>query len=175
MAVLTSAPGLRVEIIVNDEPLTEYDNKDDESADAKRVTKYVEARSGQQFAVEISFEKAFPATHDLRYKVWVDGTKVEFSYRTKEELEAHKGVTIDGIVTKAEAGWALLPLQFQRLNIGKLTLNVYMYLAYVVQLNHAPPNHCMFSRTTSSHSATSQSNSGSVMDRKQTVKEIHTH
>jgi hypothetical protein len=74
MAVHPFLPGLAVEIIVNDAPLPEYDDDTDAGDSPTMVTKYVEATSGANFAVEVAFTEEFPFPKgDMRAGTSVDG------------------------------------------------------------------------------------------------------
>jgi len=74
MAVLPFLPGLEVEIIVNDVPLSEYDNDSDTPASPTTITKYVKATSGAHFAIKITLTEAFPFPKgDVQACISLDG------------------------------------------------------------------------------------------------------
>jgi hypothetical protein len=77
MAVHPFLPGLTVEIIVNDAPLPEYDDDTDAGDSSTTVTKYVEATSGANFAIKVSFTEEFPfPMGDMRAMISLDGQTV---------------------------------------------------------------------------------------------------
>jgi hypothetical protein len=73
MVVPPSCPGLNVEILVDDQPLEEYDDVDESAAPPNTITKYIEAQSNAYFAVRVKFdhEFLFPAS-DINYKIFID-------------------------------------------------------------------------------------------------------
>ena len=74
MAVLPFCPGLAVEIFVNGAPLPEYDDNSDTSASPTTVTKYVEATSGANFAIKVSFTEGYPFPKgDVEARISLDG------------------------------------------------------------------------------------------------------
>lgn len=67
MAVLSTCPGLKVEIIVNGEPLQEFDGSEgDQAADTK--TTYIEATTGAEFAVKYDIGRPI-STNALRVQI----------------------------------------------------------------------------------------------------------
>ncbi|CAO2658836.1 Nn.00g065590.m01.CDS01 [Neocucurbitaria sp. VM-36] len=85
MAVLSSCPGLTVEITVDDEPLPEYDDqKEKQTTDTK--TTYIEAKTGAEFAVKCTFAAPFPAK-DLSVLMLLDGVPVKYIYIASDELK----------------------------------------------------------------------------------------
>ena len=56
MAVLDSVPGLEVQILVDDEPLDEFEDTD-HPATPDTVTKYIAAETGKQFELRYAFDQ----------------------------------------------------------------------------------------------------------------------
>lgn len=75
MAIHNDYPGLKVEIVVNGQALQEYEDKSDK-ANAKVVTRYVEARAGAAFSVVVSFEQPFQNNRGIAMHVLVDGNTI---------------------------------------------------------------------------------------------------
>ncbi|RDI85421.1 hypothetical protein Vi05172_g4764 [Venturia inaequalis] len=77
MAILTSFPGLEVDIVVNGNALREYDthkDSDEPTEKSDSAIKYVEAQPGQEFAIRVRANRQFRyRQHDLTYRVYSDG------------------------------------------------------------------------------------------------------
>ncbi|EAT87834.2 hypothetical protein SNOG_05443 [Parastagonospora nodorum SN15] len=73
MVTPPSCPGLHVEILVNGQPLQEYDDIDESSVPLNTITKYIEARSDVNFAVRARFDEGFlfPAG-DIKFETTLD-------------------------------------------------------------------------------------------------------
>lgn len=83
MAILAGVPGLKVEILVNGEPLREYDedrDEDDEPSEPNTITKYVEVVSGAEFQIKYTFKRPFPSQKavdvDFHFDSLTDGVVV---------------------------------------------------------------------------------------------------
>jgi hypothetical protein len=73
MAIHTDYPGLKVEIVVNGQPLPEHDPETN-TADSNVVTKYVEAESGAEFSVNSASMRHFqPVTMSVLTVHWMGG------------------------------------------------------------------------------------------------------
>lgn len=73
MAVLSKYPGLEVTVVVNGQPLQEYNDDDGENPQSSAVTKYVEAQSGARFWVEFRFKPPFPVYYGVQVLLSIDG------------------------------------------------------------------------------------------------------
>jgi hypothetical protein len=60
MVIPPSCPGLNVEILVDGQPLQEYDDVDKNPVPPNTVTKYIEARSNVNFSIRAKFDAKFP-------------------------------------------------------------------------------------------------------------------
>ncbi|KAF2809635.1 uncharacterized protein BDZ99DRAFT_463419 [Mytilinidion resinicola] len=77
MAILDDLLGLKVEIVVNGQPLQEYDDEDGEEEKPKSVIKYIEATSNATFEVRVIFGLELPQEHrqySYTCRVYLDGT-----------------------------------------------------------------------------------------------------
>jgi hypothetical protein len=64
---------LKVEAIVDGEPLREYEDSDEHES-AKMLTRYVEAKTGKHFGLRFMFTtRAFPDGKDVAVEVYLDG------------------------------------------------------------------------------------------------------
>jgi hypothetical protein len=75
MAILKDCPGLQVEVVVNDWPLQEYVDNDEPEA-ANSVTRYIEAKTGDHFAIKYTFSHPFPVGQGIIADVLLDGQSV---------------------------------------------------------------------------------------------------
>ncbi|KAF1358361.1 hypothetical protein EJ07DRAFT_156962 [Lizonia empirigonia] len=77
MAILSTCPGLTVEILINGVPLQEYegDEADEELESPDMVKKYIEAQSGIDFAVSFTPTRPLPA-QIFSVTTYLDGIKV---------------------------------------------------------------------------------------------------
>lgn len=99
MAIIPSLPGLEVEVCVNNTPLREYEDDDPDPslgrATDKSVSRYVEARTDQDFVVRFRIQEDFAGDCPvLAFSTDVDGIhlhstrlRAESSGRRKRSLE----------------------------------------------------------------------------------------
>jgi hypothetical protein len=59
MAITRASPGIQVEVLVEGEPLKEYDDEDEEVT-ADKVTKFIEAKSGSEFKIRWTITPSLP-------------------------------------------------------------------------------------------------------------------
>lgn len=73
MAVLDSVPGLEVDILVDDEPLDEYEDPGQpETLDT--VTKWTEAETGKQFELRYAFDNT-PLNEGVLFQISIDNNE----------------------------------------------------------------------------------------------------
>ncbi|KAF2801158.1 hypothetical protein K505DRAFT_412439 [Melanomma pulvis-pyrius CBS 109.77] len=78
MAVLDDIPGLAVAVIVKNFPVQEFNHDEEgEETSSNAITKYIEATSGEEFGVQMSFTRGFSAQHSVRVDVGLDGKWAE--------------------------------------------------------------------------------------------------
>jgi hypothetical protein len=96
MVIPTFCPGVNIEIIVNGQPLVEYEDDDEGPPAPNTVTKYIEAQSEAHFAVRVAVGKAFhfPAG-DLQVQITLDGKIVRGRIWNTENLSSLSGKIID--------------------------------------------------------------------------------
>jgi hypothetical protein len=136
MAVLPWCPGLNVEILVDGQPLPEYDDMDDSPTHPNRITKYIEAQPGAEFVTRAIFdgEFRFPAS-DIEIGVEIDGkspggTRTHFY---EEDFYRSEGVKVDGYSVLHST--VFHKFRFAAINVGKKS-NVLcrkFYLTGVIQ------------------------------------------
>ncbi|KAF1849734.1 uncharacterized protein K460DRAFT_372171 [Cucurbitaria berberidis CBS 394.84] len=74
MAITKSHPGINVSVTSQGKLLPEYDN-DEEETSPQTITKYIEAQSGAEFAIQIELQKPFPV-HSVKFRLYLDGRSV---------------------------------------------------------------------------------------------------
>lgn len=70
MAVTKTAPKIKAEILVNNVALEEYED-DEEQTSVSTVMKYIEARSGAEFAISYRFDEK--PSHHVMIRFLLDG------------------------------------------------------------------------------------------------------
>jgi hypothetical protein len=121
MVVPPSCPALNVEILVDDQPLQEYDDVDEGPAPPNTVTKYIEAPSNAYFAirVRINHDCPFPAC-DLEVKTIVDQQHIERNLIWAEEFCHATGMTTKGCSSRiGNATDAIYKFRFIAFDLGE--------------------------------------------------------
>ncbi|PZD22694.1 hypothetical protein A1F96_10917 [Pyrenophora tritici-repentis] len=108
MTVIPVYPGLKVEILVNDNALPEYEDIEDTPSPLNLVTKYIEATTGTEFKIRSMINETFPfPPGDLLLSVSFDGKPV------KGEEEDVQAVVDDEVKYVAqELGSIVVDFQF---------------------------------------------------------------
>jgi len=129
MAVIPIFDPIEVEILVNNQPVTEYPDPDtldvdgDSGCPAKlHVTKYIEAKTGATFTVRYKISPTFRLFHgnvDLVFSVhvdnkWMDAHAIERKYMNSDYIES-----ITGHKYTKNGQWFERSFTFDQLNIGK--------------------------------------------------------
>jgi hypothetical protein len=117
MAIFDACPGIDVKVTVRGQPLQEYD--DDDSPAPKTYTKYIEARSGEEFAISAAFTNPFPDQYDIAMHLNIDGVKMATWYRKRDKL-FHKALAKNCIHFQQDGEWMKQKFCFAALDIGKL-------------------------------------------------------
>ncbi|KAI4655274.1 uncharacterized protein J4E79_008341 [Alternaria viburni] len=122
MAVHPFLPGLRVEIIVNNALLPEYDDDSDTPASPTTVTKYVEATSGASFAIKVSLiEKEFPFPKGyIEAAVSLDGRRLMSAIIPEAYFFKHR--MIEGRQSQIGEHYKIQRFRFAELEINALRI-----------------------------------------------------
>jgi hypothetical protein len=120
MAILPAHPGLTVQVVVDDQPLPEYDD-DEASQDVGSVTKYIQACAGSESKIQYSFDKTFPRNKDVRISCSIDGSIARKPTRRKFELGKGNIFSIDGTREKDGKNWKMRMFCFESLIIGMIS------------------------------------------------------
>jgi hypothetical protein len=71
MVILKAISGFEIQILVGGQALPEYEN-DEEPEVGETVTKYIEAQSGTEFAIQYRFGYEFYWKHDIHARPLID-------------------------------------------------------------------------------------------------------
>ncbi|KAI1510760.1 hypothetical protein Ptr86124_010565 [Pyrenophora tritici-repentis] len=121
MTVIPVYPGLKVEILVNDNALPEYEDIEDTPSPLNLVTKYIEATTGTEFKIRSMINETFPfPPGDLLLSVSFDGKPVkglniyseEFYSNTGEEEDVQAVVDDEVKYVAQELGSIVVDFQF---------------------------------------------------------------
>jgi hypothetical protein len=125
MAILSSFPGLTVEILVNGIAREEYQPPEDEVQDTqKHVTRYIEAESGANFEVRVSLNSAFKTAfdiskYDLCAVIRIDGSYAESRLWHMSDLRSltliDQSKKISGVSVGSGKDWKLRKFLFSNL------------------------------------------------------------
>ncbi|EFQ90528.1 hypothetical protein CFE70_006953 [Pyrenophora teres f. teres 0-1] len=121
MAVIPFYPGFKVEILVNDAPLPEYDDIDDTPSPPNSVTKYIEATTGVEFKIRFIINEAFPfLPGHLIASFYFDGEWRRSLLIRSERFYSEIGHTCDSTIAKVEGKVFKQALSFHELQINAL-------------------------------------------------------
>lgn len=119
MAILPLCPGLTVEVLVDGEPLSEYDDVSDTPALPGTVTKCVEAKWGVEFSIRLVFASPFSLDSDVGFDVYVDGQLVASRVALKQHLYCTEGRYISAAYSKKDSTWVKRNMCFAELAVCK--------------------------------------------------------
>lgn len=119
-----------VRVLVNNRPLTEYPETNDDDNEGDKRTCYVEAVTGQQFSVSVTILPGFRlhSTPYLYVQMWVDDANCYLFYSLpyngfpcrKDVVALKQKFDFTGVRAKDERGeWKLYPYTFGALGISE--------------------------------------------------------
>lgn len=119
MAIIPGFPGLRAEIIAGGNACCEYSESGDANEDtATSVTRYIEAKDGENFKIVIEFLSDFKyRDFDIMAVVTVDGQVVQKPIWLKKCFPHYKR-TIEGVEADKGSGWKRRNFVFANLTTG---------------------------------------------------------
>lgn len=117
MAVLTSLPGLSVEVLVGKNPLREYVDTEAVSS-AKETSSYVEVETEAPFEIKTKFSDEFTPTRAVRLELRIDGIHVTDYILRKNELQ-YIDCRKAWIESKIAGRWHLSDLLFAAFATGE--------------------------------------------------------
>ena len=100
MAVISTCPGIEVEIVVDDSPLEEYDDDDVGDLPSNTLSKYIEAISRAKFEVRYTFTRSFikllRTGQGIKVAILVDGAEANNAIMGKDEISASRDYYFTG-------------------------------------------------------------------------------
>ena len=116
MAITTAAPRIKTQVLVDGAALEEYED-DEEHTEPNSVTKYVEAKSGAEFAIRSRFTEQ--PQYDILTRILLDGKYVMgqlaiLKYFHGDFLEQ----TAHGVRSNKGGQWVLSKFAFSDLKTG---------------------------------------------------------
>lgn len=122
MAITQENPKIEVYVNCNGVRLQEFDEDDGESS-TTAVTKYIEAKSGAEFAVQVEVHQPFPR-YAMIVKLYIDGNSVRSRIIGDHQYQRAKGSVkrvLNTTVTKIADGQRTLQnFCFSELQIGEI-------------------------------------------------------
>ncbi|KAH7085200.1 hypothetical protein BKA63DRAFT_574293 [Paraphoma chrysanthemicola] len=134
MAICDDHPGLRAEIIVDGQPLQEYE---DEEGAPGTITKYIEASTDKEFAMKTTFSPPFPTEYGVEVEIIVDAALPRALAYAPEDLHASGGHFKFGVNFRENGKWYHKKYRFTALNIGNFTFDNKYTLAYISLVEEA--------------------------------------
>lgn len=118
---------IEVEVVVDGNPLLEYEDHDEENTKPNTLVKYIEVTTGSQFRLHFSASQSFKITSDaVSFKIFLDGHHVENFLWLKERLLPRNPAcqaTITGASWENDQGWQEKPFIFSNINYGMFWLH----------------------------------------------------
>lgn len=136
MAIHSDFPGVTVQVVVNDEPLEEYVNEEEEDP-PKTLTRYIECQSGAEFAIKTSFTENFDPT-DMSLRAYLDGVMVSKWFVVKEDVTRPMGFVQASSRWKDGTKWYQSMFSFSELELGKCQRYcTFIYMILVVDIKYS--------------------------------------
>jgi hypothetical protein len=120
MAIIPGVPGLEVEVLINEEPVKEYEDEDAEEVPtvSGSVAKYIESQTGAEFSFRCKFSKDSSLQNDdLAIIFSIDGTESVKHLCRKKNLPWEPILKLGHRYWKDDE-WFLKKFTFTELNIG---------------------------------------------------------
>lgn len=128
MAILDGVPGLEDQILVDGQPLVEYNDEDDSGIDSglKTVSKFVEATSEKQFSIKYMIDRTFPyRTQNILIEVFVDGRRLRGKLPSIEKVMRGTTAIIDAHKFATSNQWFERKFRFSKLSISEWNVVIF--------------------------------------------------
>jgi hypothetical protein len=125
MAIHPTYSGLSAEVAVNSQPLTEYNNGEDEKEELplKTVTKYVPAESDTNFSLQYTIPKDLNGPFGIQVKLMMDGKYLLYKTHTHKDIaRGNAKEELIWMTTTTQQGTYKQKFRFSPLSIGKPSL-----------------------------------------------------
>jgi hypothetical protein len=121
MAILPSLPGLQVAIMVNGQPLQEYEDTDydDDSQNPREIRKYIASVSGAEFSIRLTCNKDILSHINTSFAVSVllDGQRVLHNLIQKSDIL--NGAVFSSTLSKESGKWYKNKFKFCDIEISQ--------------------------------------------------------
>lgn len=117
MAVIPDVDGLKVEVVTNGEPLEEYVDNEEERV-PETVTKYIEAKSGEEFGVRWTIAHPYPE-YGVLFDVYLDGKFIRGAF-ARQHIFVGPSIShvISGRCCIVKDEWYMQKFCFTELTVG---------------------------------------------------------
>jgi hypothetical protein len=125
MAISPDYPGLCATVVVDDEPLKEYDDDDDatEEEEPNTISKYVSVDSDPPLSIRYIISQDFDCKLGVWAKLTVDGDDFGSVIDTCEEIESRNiEAKISELSIKIDGKECIQRVRFSKLDIGQSEL-----------------------------------------------------
>ncbi|KAL1648463.1 hypothetical protein SLS58_002218 [Diplodia intermedia] len=121
MAIISDIPGLRVEVRVHGQPLDEFPSEDEPDT-SDTATRYIEATSGVEFTVRITYDEALDPRYksfDIQSRLELDGKLADRSNTQRKDWirKERKEVNYYGSRSFENGKWYFRTMAFSQVNI----------------------------------------------------------
>ncbi|KAH7084824.1 hypothetical protein BKA63DRAFT_573833 [Paraphoma chrysanthemicola] len=116
MPVIADVQGLEVHIIVDGQPLYEWQDRD-AKVSPKTEERYIEAQSNKEFQIHYSFKPPFPSDRPVSMIVTIDGLDVDEPLTRPFELFEPTGHTSYGPISSLGSEWVVRNYKFAPIQI----------------------------------------------------------
>ncbi|KAL0261713.1 hypothetical protein SLS55_003143 [Diplodia seriata] len=121
MAVISDIPGLKVEVRVHGQALDEFPSED-ESDTSDTATRYIEATSGVEFTVRITYDEALDPRYkscDIQSRLELDGKPADKRNTERKDWigKERKEVNYSGSRSLENGKWYFRTMAFSQVNI----------------------------------------------------------
>jgi len=144
MAIIPFFDSVEVEVLVDNQPVTEYPDPDtldvdDDGAGPARhnITKYIEARTGTEFSVRFKIAPTFRLLHgnvDLVVCVYMDNKFMIANVIYRTILNHDHVQNLTGHRYTKNGQWFERSFSFNELNIGKLVVELEISQSLILSL-----------------------------------------
>lgn len=121
MTVLPVLNSVTISVKINGDCCPEFDDDEEMPQPERSISKYIEAKSGAQFAVDLRFSDQYPdKMNPVRVTVDIDGETMEKHIIRPASLQGPRGYQeqVQGVSVNRPDGRALRKFVFSELAIG---------------------------------------------------------
>jgi hypothetical protein len=117
MAIHPAHPGITVRIMVNGQPLPEFDGTE-AVQEPSVMSKYIEAQAGSEFKITSTFTDPSPEKKDTNIRYYMDGIEIRSDSYPTSASPMPEVCTATGVRRKNGHHWETRAFRFENLSIG---------------------------------------------------------